>query len=196
MMNLSLSSILSRASALLLLAAVSFTNPVFPHPVGRAEAEEYCLTHSLGTIEGIWEYPGDGVTVLIYRDKKAPQSAPYDLIVVDSDASLLSPGEKLGEAIPTPDPKQFQLNIFSSKKKGILTDPRKCAAKLIDSDNALEISTRKVKFSFHALSFIPRFWRVVSVKVDDPAAALPVGMIKVFPSYDGNGSSRQKPRIL
>lgn len=165
-------------------------------PVGRDQAEAYCESHSLAPIEGIWEYPDDGVTVLISRDEGGKAFDPYILTVVDSESPDLAPGDRLGEITPTPAPDKFRLVLFTRRKGDLLADPRKCAARLCDDGYGLQVECRKVSFSFRPLALIPRFWRIATMRVDDPAAKLPAGMIKVFPSYDGNGSSRHKPRLL
>ncbi|MBD5311926.1 MAG: hypothetical protein HDS13_07210 [Bacteroides sp.] len=160
-------------------------------------AREWCDTTALHPIEGVWMYPEDNVTVLVRRlpDENRNAYRVYDISVVDTPDCSMTPGESIGSLESTADPKAFRLRLFTDRKKGSLSSLTDCAARLSDEEN-LRVEIPKVRFRLGSLSVLPKFWRMVRVRIDNPASRLPVGMIKIYPSYDGNGSSRSTPRYL
>ncbi|MDE5877727.1 MAG: hypothetical protein K2H47_09580 [Muribaculaceae bacterium] len=160
-------------------------------------AREWCDTTALHPIEGIWIYPEDNVTVLVRRlpDSDRPAYRKYDICVIDTPDCSMTPGESIGILEATADSKSFRLRLFTKRKKGILTGLTDCAARLADEEN-LRVETPKFKFRLGSLSVLPKFWRMVRVSIDNPASRLPAGMVRIYPSYDGNGSSRSTPRYL
>ena len=143
--------------------------------------------------EGIWQFPDDDVRVLIIRDD-APEH--YSLLIVDAFDINLHPGDRIGELTPTPDPVKFRLSLFTECRRGKLKTPRVCAATLDDDREALLVEGPKLKFSLSSTGLLTGFWRMIRFHIDNPASALPEGLIRVYPSYDGNGSSRRRPRYL
>ncbi|MDE7160203.1 MAG: hypothetical protein K2O24_05095 [Muribaculaceae bacterium] len=160
----------------------------------RASAMEYCDTSPLDPVEGIWEYPEDGVTVLVRRS--AAQTGRYDIIALDSEDTRIAPGDVIGRLEATPDIRQFKLTLFTRARSGTLSSPEECLATLSADSESLFVKTRKIKISFNPSLLLPRFWRIARLRIKDPLENLPAGMIKVYPSYDGNGSSRRRPRYL
>ncbi|MDE5797234.1 MAG: hypothetical protein K2H75_08980, partial [Muribaculaceae bacterium] len=160
-------------------------------------AREWCDTTALHPIEGVWIYPEDNVTVLVRRlpDNDRPTYRNYDICVVDTPDCSMTPGESIGFLEATADPKSFRLRLFTKRKKGVLSGLMDCAARLTDDEN-LRVETPGVRFRLGSLAVLPKFWRMVRISIDNPASRLPVGMVKIYPSYDGNGSSRSIPRYL
>ncbi len=155
---------------------------------------DYCDTAPLDPAEGIWEYPDDGVTVLIRRSPT--MEGTYEVIAIDSEDTRIAPGSVIGRLESTPDPRQFRLTLATKARKGILGSPAECLATLSADGDALHVKSKKTKIVFNPSALLPRFWRVARLRTSDPLDKLPAGMIKVYPSYDGNGSSRRHPRYL
>lgn len=160
-------------------------------------AREWCDTTALQPIEGVWIYPEDNVTVLVRRlpDHDRPVYRTYDMCVVDTPDCSMIPGESIGILEATADSKSFRLRLFTKRKKGVLSGLMDCAARLTDDDN-LRVEKPGFRFRLGSLSVLPKFWRMVRISIDNPASRLPVGMVRIYPSYDGNGSSRSAPRYL
>ncbi len=158
-------------------------------------AMDYCRENPIDRIEGIYEFPEDNTVVLIRCAE--PRQRMYELIVVSTPDCRLNPGEKIGEMNGTVDPDKFRLALFTSRKNGILSEPNDCTAQFDESDGALRIEKKKLKFSPRLSRFLPKFWRIISLfTIDDPTTKLPQGLIKIFPSpYNGNTLGRT-PKYL
>lgn len=165
-----------------------------PEPIGVISALKWCDSAPLEPAEGIWEYPGEGISVLVAAES-GRESARLVMRVIDSEDCRLSPGDILGYLERTPDPNRFRLIQYRKRHRGVLTSPGSCSATLGSGEDRILISQGKWKISFNPLSLLPRFWRLLKVKVSN-GEELPVGLVKRYPSYDGNGSSRSKPRYL
>ncbi len=196
-----------RYGAVVLIYVLLFISNIFPCFVSATSplplicdiigAREWCDTTALQPIEGIWIYPEDNVTVLVRRLSDTDRIAyrTYDICVVDTPDCSMTPGESIGFLEGTADAKAFRLRLFTKRKKGKLSGLLDCAARLSDDEN-LRVESPKFKFRLGSLSILPKFWRIVRVSIDNPASKLPVGMVRIYPSYDGNGSSRSTPRYL
>ena len=162
-------------------------------PADYLEAMEFCDKADLQPIEGLWTYPEDDVTVLIFRseDKKVL----YDIFVVEAASCLLSAGMRIGELHASADPDKYTLKLFTSIKNGLPAAPCDAVATYSESKESLTFKRSSLKFRINPTRLLPSFWRLVSVSVKSPDPA-PEGMIKIYPSYDGNNSTRRGPRYL
>lgn len=159
-------------------------------------AIDYCSSRALTGPEGIWEFPEDQTRVLITRRKESPYH--YDIKVVSSPDCRLQPGEKIGEMEESAKPGKLRISLYASRRKNLLTDMRHCAGDYQARTGRILIEPRSVKLSLrnsmrHALQpldILPKFWLLFSIKVNDPAAALPTGLIRLYPS------SISSPRYL
>lgn len=150
-----------------------------PDVFDMPSAIEYCHGAPLASVEGIWEFPEDATRVLIRRRASEPRS--YDLILISSPDCRLTPGETIGHMDETSDPSRFRLALFCDRRKGLLTDLRNCSAEFSDKNGSLRINGRKVKLSIRSVRFLPQFWRLIGISVKDPAAELPLGLIRIYP---------------
>ena len=178
----------------MLLIAGSYLNIVvaFTPPADYLEAVELCDKTDLRPIEGIWSYPEDDVTVMVYR---SGEKGRYDIYVVEAADCSLSPAMKIGELHESPEPEKFSLKLFTRSRKGVLSIPCSATARFSENKGALIVTKPSLKLKFNPTRLLPYFWRIVSVSVK-PGESVPEGMIKVYPSFDGNNSSRREPRYL
>lgn len=160
----------------------------------ETEARKWCDTNVLTPIEGIWEYPEDGARVVIMSDNSNPGS--FTIQVLNTPDCRLMMGDIIGRLHTTIDSRQFRLSQYSRKDKMTLINPLDCVATLSSDGETIKIKSPKFKFKVNFHTLLPRFWRLVRMSIDHPADDLPVGLIKVYPGYDHNGSLRRKPRIL
>lgn len=158
-------------------------------------AHDWCDSSPLDRIEGVWEFPDDGVRVLIIGING---ESSYELRVIEGADGKFDPGDVIGIAVPTTDPVRFAIKMRTKLGGPLkaLKGWKKCTAKLTTSDMALDVATESHSINWNFLGFLPHFWRVARLRHSDPQATLPHGMIKIYPSYDGNGSSRFNPRYL
>lgn len=161
-------------------------------PADIIEAKEFCDNADLRPIEGLWIYPEDETTVMIYR---ADTPGKYEIWIVESPDCSLTPGMKIGELQTTPDPDKYSINLFTQIKKGILKAPCSATATYSETKESLTFKKPSFRIRLNPSRLLPYFWRMVSVSFGNKEAA-PEGMIKIYPSYDHNGSSRRYPRYL
>ena len=64
---------------------------------------------------------------------------------------------------------------------GALSDSRTCMAEYIEKDDAILTHPVKLKISVRTMWFLPKFWRSLKIAVDNPAAALPHGLVRIYP---------------
>lgn len=171
-------------------------------------AKELCDETPLDKVEGIWIYPDDGVTVLILQDKdnQEPNSFPvYTISVLDTSDTRLQLGEAIGRLYATAQKDTYKIELSTEKNNDILLKPKSCLATISKDSDALLIKKQKAPFkgrlNLNFSRLLPGFWKIVSMGVSSvPTGShevtAPVGMLKVYPSYDGNGSSRRKVRYL
>lgn len=188
-----LRSLLSFALALLLCATAAAQTFLDPEA-----ARQWCDQATLDRVEGIWEYPEDKVTVLIRKPAAASGTEPhdYEIVALDSPGYTVEPGMTIGWLERTTDPLKFKMHLYTKRKKGKLSKPKKCAATLVNEDCGMTVTASRLSFTFNPLGLLPYFWKLVRVRQTDPTKSLPAGMLKVYPSYDGNGSSRYSIRYL
>ncbi len=159
-------------------------------------AREWCDSSPLDRIEGVWEFPEDGVKVLII--KAATAATGYEIRVIEGADGKFEPGDLIGTAEVTTDPVRFAVKMRTRPGGALnaLKGWKKCAARLTTGDMALDVAAESRGINWNLLGFLPHFWRVARMRHSDPQAALPHGLVKIYPSYDGNGSSRFNPRYL
>ena len=165
----------------------------FNPPADYLEAVELCDKADLRPVEGLWSYPEDDVTVIIFRN--ADKKGVYDIYVVEAADCSLAPQMRIGELHSSADPDKFNLKLFTIIKNGILSMPMEATAVFSENKESLTVRKRSFKIRINPIRLLPSFWRIVSVnlKSNEPA---PQGMVKIYPSYDGNQSSRREPRYL
>lgn len=161
-------------------------------------AREWCDSHTLDPIEGVWDYPDDNVSVLIRKAPISPNiySKRYYITVVHTPDCSLSPGETIGWLDASTEANTFRLSIFTRRSKESLTAPLGCVARLSSDCESVSVSEPSAKIKLNLFTVLPRFWRLLRISVDNPANNIPSGMIRAYPSYDRNGSSRLSPRYL
>lgn len=143
------------------------------------EARLYCDRNELEEPEGIWEFPEDETRVLVIRDPG--KAGTFDIIILSTPDCRLEPGERIGSLRQSADNRKFHLSLFARRNFGILSDLHSCLAELKEKDNSLFIHPRKIKISFRSLWFLPRFWRSLRIRIEDPAADIPHGLVRVYP---------------
>lgn len=167
----------------------------FNPPMDYLAATEFCDKADLRTIEGLWTYPEDDVTVLIYRNEAV--KGLYDIHVVEAADCNLKAGMKLGEIRESADPEKYNISLCTKLKKGIPIAPCEAVASYYEAKEALIIKqSSPLSLRFNPTRLLPSFWRLVSVSIKLSKESAPEGMIKIYPSYDGNNSTRRAPRYL
>lgn len=169
-------------------------------------AREICDSIPLDNIEGIWIYPADNVSVMVSRKEHTSGISfdEYEITIIESYDCNLIPGECIGSITASSDAKKYSIELFTERKGLSLLKPKKCMATLSNDCDVLTIhhnqSKFKLRLNLNPSVLLPNLWKSVirigtttSGKESDYA---PAGMIKIYPSYDGNGSTRRKPRYL
>lgn len=184
-----------RYTCLVILLTVLSTLPIYAHtpPADYVEALEFCDKADLRPIEGLWTYPEDDVIVLVFRN--SDRKGIYDIHVVESADCSLKAGMKLGELHESADPLKFNMKLFTKIKNGLLSAPCEATATFSEAKESLTVKKSSAGIKINPGRLLPYFWRIVSVSIKSKESA-PEGMIKIYPSYDGNNSTRRGPRYL
>lgn len=167
-------------------------------PCSVTDALEYFQRPDIDNMEGVWEFVDDKITVAMVRENVG-EFPCYSLIVVDSRNIFLTLGCSIGSLRPTSQRGEYEAYIATTcDKTGAPQKPRRFKAKVGDDFRSMVITPVKGKWSFtiSPSSILPRFFNVVRLRERSERGEPSSGFIKIFPSYDGNGSSRFAPRIL
>ncbi len=172
------------------------SRPSLP-PVERAMAD--LDTVALEPVEGIWEYAGEEVTVLIRRDQPAA-TGKYTISVLEAFDPRLKPGTVLGYMVESGEERRFELTHYTRRKKSILDMPGKCVATLDKEGVSLRISSPKsLKIRFNPFTLLPRFWRIITVSspaLGEKEGNAREGLRRVYPSKEGPGVRYKRKRFL
>lgn len=175
-----------------------------PVAYDEERAREICDDRPLDIVEGIWLYPDDGVKVMILEDETTSMRglSSYVISVVATTDARLHPGEEIGKLYATTDEKIFKIELNTERHNELLLRPKSVLAKLSKEGDIFTIEKQKAPFrgriNFNFNRLLPGFWKIVSVGLSQNKTKVeaPTGMVKLYPSYDGNGSSRRKIRYL
>lgn len=169
-------------------------------------AKEICDSIPASPIEGIWIYPEDNLTVLVLRDNDPPpgEFEQFDISVVESTDCRLDPGDKIGHLTASAESSKFVLELFTERKGNLLSRPEKFMAELGKGNDFMLLrqskSSLRFRISSTLTSLLPKTLRLIRIGVSNSNSKSNVeptpGMLKIYPSYDGNGSSRRSPRYL
>ena len=184
---------------------LSAANPVVAYDLDMAK--EICDNLPLESVEGIWVYPDDHITVMVINDGEEDIRSilpSYNITVVESSDARLRPGDVIGTLKATPDAGIFSIELATEKKNDLLLKPKTVMGTLgKDGDTFIFRKGRtgiKGRININLNRLLPGFWKIISTGVSTNSGsnnvAPPVGMVKIYPSYDGNGSSRRKVRYL
>lgn len=166
-------------------------------PLDIDEARRFCDTSTLQPIEGIWAYQQENLLVYIRKSANSRSVPPvYDITIIESDDARLLPGTKIGTLNESTDPSVFRMKLYSAWDMGFLTLPQEYLATYRPDHEALYMKGQKLKLSFNPMRLLPSIFKAFSINYDDPLDDLPKGMIKIYPSHDGNGSSLRTIRYL
>lgn len=169
-------------------------------------AKEICDELPLENIEGVWLYPDDKVTVTILREETEltyNEFPSYSISVIDTSDARLHPGEEIGRLYATAEADVYRIELSTEKKNELLLKPKSVLATLSKDGETLLIKQQKSplkgRVHLNINRLLPGFWKIVSIGVSSNANSsvkAPLGMVKIYPSYDGNGSSKRKIRYL
>ena len=169
-------------------------------------AQEICDRLPLEEVEGIWLYPDDNVTVLLLNDNhdSHTQLPTYTLKVVETSDARLHPGETIGTLKATSQANIYAIELATERRNGLLLKPVTCMGTLSKEGDSFSFKKQKTplrgRLNLNFSRLLPGFWKMISTGISSSGTGnsvqLPVGMVKVYPGYDGNGSSRRKIRYL
>ena len=169
-------------------------------------AKEICSKLPLENVEGIWLYPEDKVTVMILNNKTTDINTfpSYTISVVTTADARLHPGEIIGTLSATAQEDVYKIELATERKNDLLLKPKTCLAKISKDSDTFIFKKQKAPFkgrlNFNFNRLLPGFWKIISTGISSSAGSnslqTPAGMIKLYPSYDGNGSSKRKVRYL
>jgi len=136
-------------------------------------------------IEGVWQFPSDGVTVAIRR--YSPENVPagtavegYRMILVTSPNRALRPGTVIGYLTPTARTGSYEARIYTVQTGLTLTNPRKFTLTLDGNESQLEFQRHKSAYSFNLWRALPYMFRHVVRK--NETTKVPDGCRRLYPA--------------
>lgn len=154
------------------------------------EAMQWCDQYASEPLEGIWEFPDDGVAILIERESEHTYSAT----VVRTSVPSLIPGSRLATFTATPEARVYTMEFFTRSDAGRLHTPRKCKGTLTGDGRGLVcVATKKITFSFNPSALLPAFRSLIRMR-EDRSGQPPRGLIKIYP--EGTGADRRNMLTL
>lgn len=148
-------------------------------PASMAEALAYCQEACLEAPEGIWEFPEDRTFVLICKD--SAQEGTYLLLLLQGADCSFRPGEICGRISSTAHKNKYRLSLCLKAPSSNLADMASCLAELDEKNSGFYIQPRRLNIKLRNIGFLSKFWRAVSIGIDDPSKKLPPGMRRVAP---------------
>lgn len=140
-----------------------------------AQLKELSLHH----IEGIWQFPSDGIEIAIMRrDSRDP--AVYNMIMLRSPRRSTRPGTIIGMAVRTAKTGVYDARIYTRSHGSTLYAPKKFRLNLSNDDTNLLFEKRKGAFSFNFWRLLPFSLRY-SVRRNEPDKST-AGCIRVYPA--------------
>lgn len=152
-------------------------------PINLTQAQKWCDTTALHSLEGIYYFPSNECVVLIKANDRHPLLPPscYHIINIESQNILIAPGQIIGYLFPTGDPAQFRLTLYSHITDGGLKKPRDYAARFSPQQAALTYDKPKTRIKFNPLALIPKLNRIIRISHDDPTNNIREGFIRIYP---------------
>lgn len=167
--------------------------------INRPTVIEYCDTRPIDNLEGLWSFPDDNVLLFIKKSSCPTDYSgkyQYSIIVVEAEDQYLAPGQVIGYLSITPDTDVFRMWLFTEIISGFPAVPQECVATLVEDGQGLSFRKKEHRVKINPLGILPNFWKIIKVQTSDPLKNIPKGFVKIYPSYDGNGSMPNVPRYL
>lgn len=138
----------------------------------------------LHTIEGVWQFVGDGATIVIEQFNPdmiaGTQHNFYRIVIIKSPMLSISPGTVMGYMAATAKKDCFDARLYTSGGiQGVLSTPRTFTITLTD-DNRLSFSEYKKEIKVNLWRWLPYVYRVgISIKDTRPKGL--DGCLRIYP---------------
>lgn len=179
--------------------AIKLPAPQVINGINYQTVIDYCDSNPIDNLEGLWSFPDDQVLLFIKKNSQNDNrtaNCQYSIIVVEAEDQYLLPGQVIGYLSITPESNTFRMWLYTEIAFSIPAKPQECIAKLIEDSYGLTFRKKEYRVKINPLGILPNFWRIIKVQSTDPTLNKTKGFIKIYPSYDGNGSSYSTPRYL
>lgn len=148
------------------------------------------LSHmDLQSIEGIWYYPAEDMTVAIERmPNEGKQYPPYHIVMLSSPDINVLPGTEIGYIESSAVRNEFTLHLFTERDDdGNLHRPVSCYATLHADDATItfERPKRELKVRINFARFLPSLFKGMSIIPGKKEKKVSEGFRKIFPEGDG-----------
>lgn len=126
----------------------------------------------LDAVEGVWQFPDDGATLLIVQ----ATATTYDIIMLDSPRLDLAPGVKIGSATVAPGEGTYDAHLDN---KQVGSGVKKSKAVLTVKDGILKFKPYSEGWSVSLRRWLPYF-RKITVKENHKPDGL-TGAQRIYP---------------
>ncbi len=160
--------------ALTVLLIMMIPSVLYARIHDRLAASKYLTESITDPVEGVWEIPVENTVVAIVASETVPDK--FDIVFLEGADCRVQPGDIIGSLEKTIDRYMYRCCIYSTVRHDILTNIKDCSAVFNDKEGTLRIHPRKVKISLRPNSFLPAFWRMIHIRLDnDRTTELPLG---------------------
>lgn len=147
----------------------------FSYTKALSQLREMSLHH----IEGIWQFPADGIEIAIMRrDNREP--AVYNMIMLQTPRRATRPGTIIGLVTRSAKSGVYDAKIYTRAHGSILFAPKKFRLNLSDNDTNLLFEKRKSAYSFNFWRLLPFSLRY-TVRRNEPEKST-AGCIRIYPA--------------
>lgn len=146
-------------------------------------ARAYCDSMPIRDPEGIYVWPEKGAIILL-RACAHTGGIPsaYEMINLESADILMPPGQVTGYLYPSPAAEDYHLYLYGATDREGASSPRHLAATFEPMQQSFKFKGRKTSVSLNPLSLIPHLRSLMRVKTENPAAAIPDGLRRIYPA--------------
>lgn len=153
-------------------------------PWDRDSISQIFKNRNLDDIEGVWQFPNDGPTMLIHRSS----STNYEIVLLDSPALDIKPCSVIGQAVITADSNKYDAHL-QSKPLGDKRIKRTQAVFTVKDGNTLSIKPYSTGKKISLKRWIPYYLRVTITDQKAPDGLIvakkiyPIDMLKYKPCF-------------
>ena len=146
----------------------------------RGMVREYLTETVTDPIEGVWEIPAEDTVVAIISSQTATDR--FNIIYLEGADCRVNPGDTIGYLDKTIESDTYRCRVFSTVRHGTLSNIRDCTATFRDKEGTIRIHPNKIRISFRPNSFLPAFWRLINIRMDNRGTELPIGFRRIINS--------------
>lgn len=181
-MKLRLSILLMLLPAFAMAGGFPEESPVLPG-CDRQSVEQRLLSQRIDSLEGIWYYPEERLTVAVERLANGSKLPEYSVAVVDADDMSIACGTVAGYLQATAEPRKLRLWLYSVNDGGKLRNPVECVAEMTRNGMiSIHRTKLKMRVSANLSRFLPSVFGGIRIYPHVETETINPGMRRIWPA--------------